>query len=70
MLMNSGRFKGSALVTYYQTSRLLTIGMNDIAMTFTCFAVSFPTGKLKALLKMFNNCFVQANSFSAFIERL
>ena len=49
----------------YQTSRQLKIGISDINMKFTGFAVSFPTGKLKALLIIFNNCFVYAH-FSAF----
>ena len=41
----------------YQMSRQLKIGMSDINMKFTWFAV----GKLKALLKKFNSCFVYAH---------
>ena len=53
------------LTHFHIRSRQLKIGISDINMKFTWFDISSPTGKLKALLTIFNNCFVYAH-FSAF----
>ena len=74
---NINQSKSSLLIWHYvsylfllcQTSRQLKVGMSDITMKLTWFAVSFPTGKL-GFAKNFNNCFVYAQFFFPLYEKL
>ena len=58
-------YHGSKHTVVRSAWRFSNSSMDHLIMKFTWFAVSFPTGKLKALLILFNNCFVYAH-FSAF----